>query len=315
MKTFQEYQADLTKVAEWLPWASMPLAGVVENKDHSFVGAFSYPCDAVFDGACLCRELQALGSGWGIWSDNRQGRCYVAFSWLPPQAVSDNAAGHFDRVLETLAEHLPLERLYAGELLQYLFESIAIKKQITFPDIPMYLDALLSLGQTYKLKPQEINVDGYWVTVLVLNGFLEECAGKLYLFLREKAIPFRSVRRFLLLTATEADEEANRYMAGWCKNHKTIAPLLAYEANPQKPCGFYAHLLVHWNTEEDELVRQSMLIKEFLRAQGQLVHCEHAQLELWFAAVPGNFRAYLVAPMLQIDDVKVLFSGEEGVSV
>lgn len=314
MKTFQEYQANLTKVAEWLPWAAMPLAGVVENKDHSFLGAFAYSCDAVFDSACLCRELQALGSGWGIWSDNRQGRCYVAFSWLP-QAVSDDTAGHFDQVLETLAEHLPLERLYAGELLQYLFESIAIKKQIAFPDIPMYLDALLSLGQTYKLKPQEINVDGYSVIVLVLNGFLEECAGRLYSFLRERAIPFRSVRRFLLLTAVEADEEANRYMAGWCKNHKTIAPLLAYEANPRKPCGFYAHLLVHWNTEEDELVRQSMLIKEFLRAQGQLVHCEHAQPELWFAAVPGNFRAYLVAPMLQIDDVKVLFSGEAGAPV
>ncbi|BBB92546.1 MAG TPA: hypothetical protein PKA28_04040 [Methylomusa anaerophila] len=25
----------------------------------------------------------------------------------------------------------------------------------------MYLDALLSRGQAYKLKPQEINVDGY----------------------------------------------------------------------------------------------------------------------------------------------------------
>jgi hypothetical protein len=311
MKTFQEYQEDLTKVAEWLPWASMPLVGVVENKDHSFLGAFSYPCDAVFDSACLSRELQALGSGWGIWSDNRQGRCYVAFSWLP-QAASDDAAGHFDRVLETLAEHLPLERLYAGELLQYLFESIAIKKQIAFPDIPMYLDALLSLGQTYKLKPREINVDGYSVTVLVLNGFLEECAGRLYSFLREKAISFRSVRRFLLLTAAEAAEEANRYMAGWCRNHRTIAPLLAYEANPQKPCGFYVHLLVLWSGERAALARQSIEIKEFLLERGQLAHCEHAQPELWFAAVPGNLRAYLVAPMLQIDDLRVLFLSEEG---
>ncbi|BBB92482.1 MAG TPA: hypothetical protein PKA28_04390 [Methylomusa anaerophila] len=311
MKRFQEYQEDLTRVAEWLPWAAMPLAGVVENKDHSFLGAFSYPCDAVFDRACLCRELQALGSGWGLWCENRDGRRYAAFSWLP-QAPGDDDAGHFDRVLARLAEQLPLRRLYAGELLQYLFESIATKKEMAFPAIPMYLDALLSLGQTYKLKPQEIHVDGLQVTVIVLNGFLEECVGRLYAFLSEKTIPFRSVRRFLLLTEAEAAEEANRYMAGWCKNRKTIAPLLAYEDNPQKPCGFYAHLLVHWCSERAALVQQSGEIKKFLLEQGLLAHSEHLQPELWFAAVPGNFRAYLVAPMLQIDDVSILFGGETG---
>jgi hypothetical protein len=314
MKTFKEFQEDLTKVAEWLPWASMPLVGVVENKDHSFLGAFSYSCEAVFDSDCLCQQLQALGSGWGIWCENRQGRYYAAFSWLP-QAASEDAAGYFDRVLESLAEQLPLQRLYAEDLLQYLFESIAIDKQIAFPDIPIYLDVLLSAGQTYRLNPLEIRVDGYVVTVLVLNGFLEECADRLYSFLKEKSIPFRSVRRFLPLTVAEAAKEANRYMAGWCQNRKTIAPLLAYEVNPRKPCGYYTHLLVHWNVERGALTRQSMQVREFLRAQGQLVHCEHAQPELWLAAVPGVFRAYIVAPMLQLYDVKVLFVGEEGASV
>ena len=314
MNIFQEYQKDLTKVAEWLPWASMPLAGVVENKDHSFLGAFFYSCEVKFDGGYLAQQIREWGSGWGIWCENRQGRYYVAFSWLP-KAIHEDTAGQFDQTLNELTETLPLQRLYTGELLQYLFESIAIQKQIVFPGIPMYLDALLSLEQTYKLNPQEIYIDEFQIAVLVLNGFMEEGVGRLYAFLRSNAISFRSVRRFLFLTADEAMEEANRYMAGWCHNHRTIAPLLAYEDNPQKMCGFYAHLLVHWNMETEALARQSQQIKAFLISEGQLAHAEHAQLELWFAAVPGNFRAYLLAPMLQLDDIGVLFLGEEGAPV
>lgn len=314
MNIFQEYQKDLTKVSEWLPWASMPMAGVVENKDHSFLGAFIYPGETKFDSVCLAKIILELGSGWGLWCENRQGRCYVAFSWLP-KAGSEETASQFDQSLNALAEALPFQRLYTGELLQYLFESIAIQKQIVFPDIPMYLDALLSIDQTYKLNPQEIHVDEYQITVFVLTGFLEESAGRLYGFLRKNGIPFRSVRRFLSLTPDEATEEANRYMAGWCRNRRTIAPLLAYEDNPQKLCGFYAHLLVHWNTKKEVLDNQSRRIKEFLIAEGQLAHAEHAQPELWFAAVPGNFRAYLVAPILQLDDAGRLFLGEEGALV
>lgn len=314
MNIFQEYQRDLTKVAEWLPWASMPLAGVVENKDHSFLGAFFYSCEVKFDSDYLAQQIREWGSGWGIWCENRQDRCFVAFSWLP-KAIHEDPAGQFDQTLNELAETMPLQRLYTGELLQYLFESIAIQKQIAFPAIPMYLDALLSLDQTYKLNPQEIYIDGFQIAVLVLNGFMEGEAGRLYAFLRSNAIPFRSVRRFLFLTADEATEEANRYMAGWCKNRRTIAPLLAYEDTPQKLCGFYAHLLVHWNRDGEALARQSRQIKEFLISAGHLANAEHAQPELWFAAIPGNFRAYLLAPMLQLDDIGMLFLGAERASV
>ena len=169
----EDYRLDFGKPHTWLCWGGLILPEVVRNKDGSLMGFIRYGRErregkldldfpeswAVWLDAHHLRgeESKTLCLLWNpIWQDNNQ----KTTKGLKGESVAiETAPEYFQEVLTGLARQIagfrPGSRvLRLEEVLFYLKTALQMEiSEVPMPEVPLYLDAILSRDMEMKLYP------------------------------------------------------------------------------------------------------------------------------------------------------------------
>lgn len=325
MNFFKEYDDSQSKMHCWLPWACQISAGVVANKDGSFIGAFSYTNVKKGTYKYLQVFFCKLPCGWNWWSERRStagvAKNYIAVSWMPRrkngrivnipemEGLEDLAEEQiFQKVIEGLrfCGFSWIQQLTGVALLQYLHDTVTPdSEKINKPPLPLYLDVLLSQKNYYEVNCQRVKINEQFLQAISVAGIPDLLP--LLEFLDAEQIAYRFVRRFLCFDKKAAQKEMERYMKGWCAGRKSILPALAYEFHPDKVCGYLRNTLLLWNRESDKLAEICTLVRGQLDSAGQVSILEKYNLaDVWMGTIPGMFRSNIAPPLVELDSVEAL---------
>lgn len=324
MNLFKEYDDSHTKMSRWLPWACQVSRGVVENKDGSFVGAFSYGKVNTEDTELrrIVDIFEELLPGWTWWNERQSApegvKKYIAIAWSPkPQSRNqakdkrgENAAyfqSALDRIAAFLRQYMVVEQLAELELLQFLHDTITPGGgKIPKPKLPLYLDALLSQQNWYGINEQGLRVNDQNVQAVSLLG-VNNALEALWAFLEESAFAYRFARRFIVLDLETAQKEEKRYMQGWCAGRKSVLPALAYAMRPEKLRGYLTSTLILWHPSTLALALQADVVRAHLADHGILSIIETDNLaDVWMGTLPAMFRCNVAPPLFELDDAASL---------
>ena len=191
----EDYELDYGKPYAWLSWGGLILPEVVRNKDGSLMGFVRYG-----NGGGTGKLGMDYPEGWAMWLDiqHLQGReaLTLCLLWNPMKkgksSIAWNGYGgeqvearkrvdHFLRVLLKLekesASLSPGSRmLRLGEVLTYLKTALQmVPEEVPMPDVPLYLDAVLSRDMDMKLyapgsaDKNRLNIRNREIVVIRLN--------------------------------------------------------------------------------------------------------------------------------------------------
>jgi hypothetical protein len=334
MNYFKEYGDSQKKICRWLPWACLVSPDAVENKDGSFVGAFEYTEKNGDNQNVIksARELPLLfGSGWVWWAERRyaQGSYInnIALCWNPrvesgglvnypkeldlPKDISSpqTAFMHTLNYLETALSNLTdIKRLRDLSLLQFLHDAVTPDSgDIVLPEIPLYLDALLSQDSFYSISNSGLSINGKHLKIISLLGFTAG-GGALFTFLEKRRYKYRFVRRFVFFSMDDARKEARRYMTGWCEGRKSVLTALDFSYSPDKARGLLANTLIVWHEDMETLLEICGEIRSYLDKEGIMSTIEEAnQVDVWLGSLPAMFRCNIAPPLVEFDNPALLF--------
>lgn len=332
MNYFKEYDDSEENMSCWLPWACQAGDGVIVNKDDSLIGVFIYAKnEKQEEGKRLQAFLRSLRTGWIWWSERQStaesSKNYIVLCWnpkkvnnrvinLPKTLLEQECAKQLEVPFQSVLNECALacgglaklRQLKGLELLQYLHDTVtpgggANNK----PEIPLYLDALLSQQNHYSVDSQSVQVNEQHIQAIQIFGFMaKETMLSLFAFLEERCA-YRFVRRLLCFDDVAARREAARYMKGWCTGRKSILPALDYEYNPEKLCGILTNTLLVWHEDAEKLEHICGEIQETLDSAGELSVIEKYRLsDVWMGTLPGMFRCNLVTPLAELDHAAML---------
>lgn len=333
MNFFKEYDDSQKNMSRWLPWACLVSEGVVANKDGSFLGVFSYEKkEQQEEGRALQVILRNLGTGWSWWSERKNtaagDKNYIVLCWNPRKTKGHilNLPGAQSLQIEPMCLEVAfqsilnacpiicdglakLRQLKSIELMQYLHDTVTPSgSAIMLPKLYLYLDALLSQQNSYRVDCQNVKINKHHIQAIQIFGFItEDNLRALFAFLKERNCEFRFVRRLLCFDDISARKEVKRYMKGWFAGRKSIMPALNYEYNPEKLCGILTNTLLVWHEDAEKLEQICGEIQATLDSAGELSVIEKYRIsDVWMGTLPGMFRSNLTTPLVELDDAAAL---------
>ncbi|MBR2216056.1 MAG: hypothetical protein IJ849_09890 [Selenomonadaceae bacterium] len=311
---------DNKSVADWLPWGGLTQPCVMENKDDSFIGVLSYTPNP-------SRErivLPPMKNGWAIWSEEQSwpgvGRQhFLALSWNPfregeriTNALGKKsiAATHgravFNETLEEFKKAVgvaaPCYLLEYQELINYFSYAISLgEQQIVMPEVPLYLDALLSQDLDIDFTGNYVLIKNKAVFILTLPAGAEEEQREVIGRALQK-FPYRSVRRLLLFSPEKAEEAMAAYEATWCKGRKSVKKLIN-EGLIGELSGYYTDSYILLVSPE-----KMKSVAEYIDGLMEIMELpyvieDYNRKDVWWGSLPGMFRANVMPPLTGFSDL------------
>lgn len=243
--SLKEYGLKATAVEEWLPWGGIVHPNVMRQKDGSLFGVIQY--DTYPDNLTEPISAPEFRRGWTMWIEHQhiadqdlsEDKNFLVLCWNPwyssTKLAVENSLGkkkvsknhpieYFVEVLQKLGEAIgrvtPCHMLAYQEILDFLCFSISLgEEHVEMPDIPLYMDALLSQDLKFEFGSNAIKINGKRLVILtlpeMLNGFFD-------LFDHVSSLNYRYVRRILLFSEKEAQRDLVLYTSKWCPQRKNI---------------------------------------------------------------------------------------------
>lgn len=305
----KEFSINVRSVSEWLPWGGLVRDNVVKNKDNSFFGILEY--------GALPADVSAIEfpRGWSLWAEQQhlttEDRFFLVICWNPfweklDHDIADNAlmgrkiqrrqaADYFSEELSRIAEKIrssgaSCRILEYQEIIDFLSFSLSLgQNHVELPDVPLYLDILLSDPLHAEFEENGLSVCGKSVIVLSLPSFprddLLQAVLKIF-----SGISFRYIRRLLAMDREDADKMMKAYTTRWCGNRgymkravlDGVLSVMNGYANEQ------LIFLVSPESREDTIryitAQMDALNIPYLLEKFNLKDC-------WWGSLPGCFRA------------------------
>ena len=310
----EDYELDYGKPYAWLSWGGLILPEVVRNKDGSLMGFVRYG-NGVGEG----KLRMDYPDGWAMWLDKQhlQGKDAVTLCllWNPmkkgkssiawngyggEQVEAGKRVDHFLRVLLKLEKEAaslsPGSRvLRLGEVLTYLKTALQmVPEEVSMPDVPLYLDAVLSRDMDMKLfapgsaDKNRLNIRNREIVAISLKSSLRE--SRLALVLRAfHQMDYRFCRRVLLMPEEKLGAELKRLTGGWCRQRESITE---YMLSKQKGSGGMASDMLIFAIRPEELEARQEYIRQVLEAVDlPFVMEDFGCKQVWWSSLPGMFRA------------------------
>ena len=332
--SWKEYTQANETVADWLPWGGITQPHVVEGKDGSFFSVIRY--QPVLSNAELQLDLKPLGNGWSLWLDRhhqpgQEDSCHLVLCWNPFINKSGGAANALSKVLvpqakcreyfalaaETLATQLKRNTearlLEYQEIIDYMAFPISMgEESIEMPEVPLYLDALLTQDLDISLVHNDITLGDKKIVIFTLPASLDDEENSVVSKAFEH-VPFRHVKRFLVFGAVEAEKNMRHYMGKWCQGRKSIRRSLTADLIGEMN-GAYSEnyqLLVKASTKAavEDYVRHMLDLLEV-----PYVIEDYNRKDVWWGSLPGLFRANAAAPQIGFAGLNELLEHTEAVT-
>lgn len=310
----EDYRLDFGKPHTWLCWGGLILPEVVRNKDGSLMGFIRYgrerregklELDCPENWAVWLdvhhlqgEESKTLCLLWNlIWQDNN----HKSAKGIKGESVAiETAPEYFQEVLTGLARQIaglrPGSRvLRLEEVLSYLKSALQMEiSEVPMPEVPLYLDAILSRDMEMKLYPpaskdkNRLTIRGRETVVASLKDTLRESRLDLVLgAFRE--MDYRFCRRVLLMSEDRLEMEFRGLTREWCSQRKSMADYML--SKQQGTGGLVSEMLIFAIDAEELIVRQEYIRQILEAVELPYVLEDYNRKSCWWGSLPGMFRA------------------------
>ncbi len=327
--SWKEYDLSNNTVADWLPWGGLTLPHVVQEKDGSYFGVIRYK--ALPEGEKAEIKLPVFREGWSLWLERQHvpmgvDGLYIVLCWNPfinkaGYAVNrlnkeiivkaEDAGIYFATVLDDFAQNLgevtEAKVLEYQDVIDFMSFAIAFNEQkIIMPEVPLYLDALLSQDLDLNLAGNSIEIGGKETVVVSLASPLPLKQEETLLHAVDR-LPFRFVQRLLLMGPEKAEKKLLGYMSKWCGGRNSVKKLIK-EPLLGEFTGLYASNLFLL-TDKGHGKEIERYIREVLnRLETLYIVEDYNRKDVWWGSLPGLFRANLTPPQMSFAGLQELMS-------
>ena len=314
MSLLKEFEVDNTAVEEWLSWGGITRPSIMQQKDGSCFSVIEYK---PYEKDYLTKkiEMPAFHRGWSIWNERQHNfdrdRDFIVICWNPFETKSnpyientlgakikkENFLEYFEeevkKIYEEISKVTKAKLLEYQEVMNFLTYTLTMEeKEVKMPEVPLYMDALLSQDVKFDFKANDIYINGKRIFVLTLPDFPNVWE----MFEKVKRFKYRYVRRILLFDKKESEEELKKYCLKWCPNRKImleeIGKGILGDFNGYCWNGFIFLL------EETEVEVFQAYIKEYLETKEIAYLIEKYNLkDVWWGSLAGIFLANINPPL------------------
>lgn len=312
--SWQEYNAENNLVADWLPWGGLTAPFVLENKDGSFLGIIEYK--PLSENHKI--DIPKMQNGWAFWFEkqyakNRSGAFFI-ICWNPiikqdhivntlnGKIISKDKAREVFKVAlmdfaDKLSANTDCKLLEYQEILDFLSFSLSMgENNVEMPEIPLYLDALLSNDVDWNIDDKnDIGIgDKFFVVVSTPASLQDE---ELDFIAKEFSdYPMRYVRRLLLFDKKSAQEMMEAYTKAWCKGRRSIKNLMMNEIYTDLS-GYYTDTLIFLVNKENRASVEKDLSDLLSDLELSFRIEEYNRKDIWWGSLAGVFRANVNPPI------------------
>ena len=311
--SLKEYNVDITRFEEWLPWGGLTLPHVLENKDGSFVAIMEYdpyPYDAP------APSLLEFPRGWCIWVERqhfaRMSKDYIVISWNPFKLNTGRVKNTLGKPIkspdcrkyfgqETKRLEAELNKVTRARLLEYQDILDFLSFTLSFrphtaemPEVPLYLDVLMSQDLDLRFGENDIGIGDEKFIVCSLLGMPELDS----LFKGFNSISYRHVRRMLCLNRQQGDKLTRKYTSGWCPNRKYIKKGLMDGLIGGNFCGCYSEYFIFLFNDSNFKSFSDFMTELLKKVQASFRVESFRFKDIWWGSLPGIFRADIQYPVV-----------------
>ena len=327
--SWKEFDLSNNTVADWLPWGGLTLPHVVQEKDGSYFGVIRYK--ALPEGEQVDLKLPEFREGWSLWLDRQhvpmeQDGLFIVLCWNPfinqaGYAVNrldkeitvkaEDAGIYFATVLDDFADAIgkvtEANALEYQDVIDFMSFAIAYNEQkITMPEVPLYLDALLSQGLDLNLSGNSIEMGGKETVAVSLAAPLPLKQEEILLHAVDR-LPFRFVQRLLLMEPEKAEKKLLAYMGKWCSGRKSVKKLISAPLLGELT-GIYANSLFLL-TDKGQTKEIERYVRDVLnRLEALYIVEDYNRKDVWWGSLPGLFRANLTPPQMSFGGLSELMT-------
>lgn len=329
--TLQQYNIDLTKIYNWLPWGGLIYPQVIRNKDNSLMGFIRYTNTVDSDGLLQKKteQIKEFIRGWAIWVDlqhfegedsktltllwnpAKNQKTGMIFNSLDGKEYSrEQAEKYFITVLHKLHQDLSTvvdtEILEYGDILSYLASTLTnTRKTVEMYSPALYYDAVLSRNVDFEIfgakteKRNDLRINGRDISIVTPMGYPSmPIMNNLFHAFRD--FDYRFVKRFEFWDQEGAEKELKGYVKDWCRGRSSIKEYMTKDLL-KKFNGVYTNTFVFQFSDEKRIENEAY-IKKVLETI-ELPHTFEAfnRKHCWWGSIPGLFRANIVGPIKGIE--------------
>ena len=330
MSLLKEFEIKADEVSEGLMWGGITLPQVIQQKDGSCFSVIEYE---PYEKNYLTKNLNLpeFRRGWAIWNERQHtlkgDKNFFVIFWNPFETKEnpyiENTLGskvkkkeflkyfseEVERILQEFSKVAQLKLLEYQELMDFLsFELTQEETKIGMPEVPLYMDALLSQDVNFNFKANDIYINGKRILAVTLPELLNDRE----LFEGLKNFSFRYVRRMLTFDEKESETELKKYTSKWCSGRKImleeIARGILSKFNGYCWNGFILQL------EDSEYKTTRAYFEKYLQSKQTLFIFEEYNLkDVWWGSLAGMYLANITPPIVGFNSVEEFILNEESV--
>jgi hypothetical protein len=174
------------------------------------------------------------------------------------------------------------------------------------PEVPLYLDALLSQGLDLNLSGNSIEMGGKETVAVSLAAPLPLKKEEILLHAVDR-LPFRFVQRLLLMEPEKAEKKLLAYMGKWCSGRKSVKKLISAPLLGELT-GIYANSLFLL-TDKGQTKEIERYVRDVLnRLESLYIVEDYNRKDVWWGSLPGLFRANLTPPQMSFGGLSELMT-------
>lgn len=231
-----------------------------------------------------------------------------------------------NRIVSLVHSIVPFIReLSDEETLTYLHSTISTKRhKVSVPEIPMYLDAVLSDQTLY--CGMENRLDGSFLKTVTVRSFPGSSFPGVLDALNNLEFEYRWMSRFILLAKQEARKEITRYKKGWASQRKGMTTVLQEEATQSESVmgnshaegnvgdaddamvelegdytsfGFYTGTVTVFGKTSKEANQRASAVESAINNMGFTAYVEGINsTQAWLGSLPGHVYANVRRPLV-----------------
>ena len=328
MSLLKEFEINNTKVEEWLTWGGITLPSVMQQKDGSCFSVIEYePYEKNFFTKKL--EFPKFCRGWAMWNEFQHklegDKNFLVIFWNPFETKTnlyiENTLGekvekkyflkYFSEEVEKICKEISkvtrAKLLEYQELINFLSFGLTLEeKEIKMPEVPLYMDALLSQDEKIEFKANDIFINGKKLLILSLP----DLSNVWEMFEEIKQYKYRYVRRILIFDEQESEIELKKYCGNWCSNRKIMLKEIERGILSNFNGYYWNGFIFLLDNEKYEKVRTD-LEKYLTLKESAFVFEKYNLKDVWWGSLAGMYLANITPPIVGFESVEEFILTQE----
>lgn len=322
--SLKEYNVDESNIVEWLAWGGIVRPSVMRQKDGSFFSVIKYnpyrntekiPFMDFSAGWIVHNEQQHTSDGKDehflviTWNPSHTARGSISDNTLDRKEVRDrDYPDYFESEIKKISEYLAkfteAEVLEYEKLLDYLQFALNNEyKNIELPEVPLYIDALLTQDNEYLFYDNDIAINKKHIVLLSFKDLQSSAV----IAEAVQNLDYRYVRRLVMLDKNEAEKALKRYSSSWCSSRQSVKNLMM--ENILKEYNGYFNEGFVFSVPEEKVKKLKDYLSAYLIEYGIPFIIEDFNMkDIWWGFIPGNIYASIYPPVLGFSSFEDLLS-------